>query len=119
MKNFVARHPLMVGSLLAGILYILALVLVNLYSNYYFFILIPGFVIWVGAFVFERNWRWVCPECGQEAFSTRNRYCYQCGGIMGLIKKEKKRTCLNNHYVDKWEEFCHKCGGFVGREEHL
>ena len=110
MKDFVARHPLMVGGLLAGILYIIALVLVNLYSRYYFLILIPALVIFIGAFLFERNWRWVCAKCGQHVFSTRNKYCYQCGGVMELIKKEKQKFCLNGHYVDKWDKFCPKCG---------
>lgn len=118
MKDFVTRHPLMVGTLLAGILYTLALVLANLYSHYYFLILILAFVIWIGAFVFVKNWRWVCIKCGQEAFFTRNKYCSYCSNIMGLIKKTKI-FCPNNHCVDKWDKFCPKCGVSLGEKSDL
>lgn len=108
MKNFVARHPLTVGGLVGGILWILAVVLARLYSNYYLLIGIPALVILVGAVLLAQNWQWVCTKCGRESFSVRNKYCSQCGGVMGLIKKEKIR-CPNGHYVEKWDKFCPKC----------
>ena len=110
MKDFVARHPLMVGGLVAGILLVVALVLVNLYSYFYSLIVIPALVIYVGTFVFIQNWLWVCTKCGKEtSWSTRHKYCSECGSVMGLIKKEKLRSCPNGHYVDKSDKFCPKC----------
>ena len=109
MKDFVARHPLMAGNSLAMILYILTLVLVDLYSRSYFLILIPMLVILIGTFVFATNWLWVCTKCGQEAHSTRNKYCRHCGGVMRL-KKKAKMFCPNDHLVDMWGRFCPKCG---------
>jgi len=118
MKDFVARSPLLAGNLLAGILYILTLVLVNLYSRYYFLILILAFVILIGAFVFVKNWIWACTKCGQKAFSTRNKYCSHCGGIIEL-KKETKMLCPNDHRVEKWDNFCPKCGIPLGEKSDL
>jgi len=108
MKNFIERHPLMVGSSLTFIFCVLGGVLGERYSSYYFLIWILAFVSILGVFLFMQNWQWVCTKCGREGFSTRNKYCSQCGGIMGLVKKGKK-FCPNGHYVEEWDKFCPKC----------
>jgi len=110
MRDFVVKHPLMVGGLAAGILWMVAVVLASRYSYFYFLILIPALVIYVGAYVFSENWRWVCTKCGEEKrWAIRHKYCSECGGVMGLAKKEKPRFCPNGHHVDKWDKFCSKC----------
>ncbi len=117
MRNFVAKHPLMVGGAEIGILWLVAVVLAKLYSNYYLLIGIPAIVIYVGIFVFAGKWQWVCTNCGRESFFARNKYCSQCGGATGLIKKEKIR-CPNGHQVDKWDKFCPKCSISLGEKSN-
>ncbi len=81
------------SGLLAGILYILALVLVNLYSRYYFLILIPALAIWIGGFVFATNWRWVCTvfkkSILQEISTVLNVVA-----LWDLLKKKKRYSAL-------------------------
>ncbi len=114
MRDFLVRHPLMAGILAAGILWTLALVLVlaaTRHSYYYIFIMVLGFVIFVGALVFEGKWQWVCTKCSRVIYfpSARKKYCSECDGVMALVKKEKPISCPNGHYVERWDKFCPKC----------
>jgi len=107
-NNWFVRYPFI--SWLLGMFCLLGFYLVyGTLGSFILFCVGVGILTWMYHQV-DCDYDWVCSKCNRKAF-VRDKYCCQCGGLMVLTKRQKKR-CLNGHWVT-YGNFCPKCGAEV------
>lgn len=123
MLSKMKHHPLLTAFSPSILLIITTYCLVYIYSNWWFFLYIPTFTLYIAGFRWNDHNELVCPNCGRSERDKTNYYCNECGAKLVFRRKGKVKkgetpkagivaipACSKGHKVGSWDKFCSKCG---------